>query len=51
MSAQCLHNKLEEQRMTFHNLQAYELLENRPLDDIHSEGLILRHKKAEPELP
>lgn len=46
MSAQCLHNKLEEQRMTFHNLQAYELLENRPLDDIHSEGLILCHKKS-----
>ena len=32
--------------MKLTDLNAYEVLEQRPLDDLHSEGCILRHKKS-----
>ena len=32
--------------MKLRELNAYEVLEQRPLDDLHSEGCILRHKKS-----
>ena len=32
--------------MKLTDLSAYELLEQRPLGDLHSEGCILRHKKS-----
>ncbi len=32
--------------MKLTELNAYEVLEQRPLDDLHSEGCILRHKKS-----
>ncbi|MDD6306765.1 MAG: insulinase family protein [Clostridiales bacterium] len=32
--------------MKFTDLNAYEILEQRPLEDLHSEGCILRHKKS-----
>ncbi|MBO5524661.1 MAG: insulinase family protein [Roseburia sp.] len=32
--------------MKLTDLQAYEILEQRPLEDLHSEGCILRHKKS-----
>ena len=32
--------------MKLTDLSAYEVLEQRPLDDLHSEGCILRHKKS-----
>ena len=32
--------------MQFKDLQAYEILEKRPIKDLNSEGIILRHKKS-----
>ena len=32
--------------MQLKNLQAYEILEKRPIKDLNSEGIILRHKKS-----
>ena len=32
--------------MKLTDLQAYEILEQRPLADLHSEGCILRHKRS-----
>ena len=32
--------------MNLSDLTAYELLEKRPLKDLNSEGMILRHKKS-----
>ena len=32
--------------MDLKNLQAYEILEQRPVADLNSEGAILRHKKT-----
>lgn len=38
--------KKEEERMQLKDLQAYEILEQRPMKDLNSEGIILRHKKS-----
>lgn len=35
-----------EENMKLNELNAYEILEQRPLNDLHSEGCILRHKKS-----
>lgn len=32
--------------MELKDLKAYEVIEKRPLEDLHSEGIILRHKKS-----
>ena len=32
--------------MQLKDLQAYEILEKRPIKDLNSEGIILRHKKS-----
>ncbi len=32
--------------MKLEDLQAYEILEDRPVDDLHSQGVVLRHKKS-----
>lgn len=36
----------EDRQMELKDLQSYEILEQRPMKDIHSEGIILRHKKS-----
>ena len=36
--------------MDFKNLEAYELIEDRRIDDLASEAVLLRHKKRVPKL-
>ena len=37
---------LEESAMNIHELNAYEILEERWIEDVKSTGVILRHKKS-----
>ena len=45
-SGKAKENRKREQNMDLSKLNAYEILEQRPVPDLNSEGAILRHKKT-----